>query len=234
MNITNDLRALITHVDSEVLPRYLNVAQIALEVQTLVRELFDDSTNDAEGSGRPKEIITPEIVDKIHGMILDDRRVKVRVFDNVQLQSERVFVPFRNRGRNVDPSQHTRDQGTIKTVVSSGEPESKKVGLSANKVMAAVFWDARGIIHIDYLQKGEAINDQYNSELLDRFDTDLKKKRPHLSKKKVLFHQDNARLHTRVVAMAKIHKLGYELLPHLAYSPDLAPCDYFLFPNQKK
>lgn len=34
--------------------------------------------------------------------------------------------------------------------------------------------------------------------------------------------------------MAKIHKLGYELLPHPAYSPDLAPCDYFLFPNLKK
>ncbi|EFN77918.1 Histone-lysine N-methyltransferase SETMAR, partial [Harpegnathos saltator] len=31
-----------------------------------------------------------------------------------------------------------------------------------------------------------------------------------------------------------IHKLGYELLPHAAYSPDLAPCDYFLFPNLKK
>jgi len=28
--------------------------------------------------------------------------------------------------------------------------------------------------------------------------------------------------------------LGYELLPHPAYSPDLAPCDFFLFPNLKK
>ena len=26
----------------------------------------------------------------------------------------------------------------------------------------------------------------------------------------------------------------YELIPHSAYSPDLAPSDYFLFPNLKK
>ncbi|XP_029174745.1 uncharacterized protein LOC114943323 [Nylanderia fulva] len=35
------------------------------------------STSDAERSGRPKEVVTPEIVNKIHGMILDDRRMKV-------------------------------------------------------------------------------------------------------------------------------------------------------------
>ena len=55
-----------------------------------------------------------------------------------------------------------------------------------------------------------------------------------MAKKKVLFHQDNARVHTCAVAMAKIHELGYKLLPHPPYSPDLAPSDYFLFPNLKK
>lgn len=33
---------------------------------------------------------------------------------------------------------------------------------------------------------------------------------------------------------SKIHKLGYELLPHLPYSPDLALNCYCLFPNLKK
>ncbi|EGI63733.1 FLJ37770-like protein, partial [Acromyrmex echinatior] len=35
-------------------------------------------------------------------------------------------------------------------------------------------------------------------------------------------------------SMAKFNEFRYELLPHPAYSPDLAPCDYFLFPNLKK
>jgi len=29
------------------------------------------------------------------------------------------------------------------------------------------------------------------------------------------------------------YELGYELIPHPLYSPDLAPCDFFLFPNLK-
>ncbi|KAG5316685.1 SETMR methyltransferase, partial [Acromyrmex insinuator] len=60
-----------------------------------------------------------------------------------------------------------------------------------------------------------------------------RKKRPHLAKKKVLFHQDNARVHTCPALMAKFNEFRYELLPHPAYSLDLAP-DYFLFPNLKK
>ena len=36
------------------------------------------STNDAERSGRPKDITTPEIFEKIHNIVLDDLKVKVR------------------------------------------------------------------------------------------------------------------------------------------------------------
>ena len=65
-----------------------------------------------------------------------------------------------------------------------GESASKKakVGLSANKVMATVFWNARGVIHIDYLQKGRTINGEFYTNLLHRFNEDLKQKRPHLAK----------------------------------------------------
>jgi hypothetical protein len=30
-----------------------------------------------------------------------------------------------------------------------------------------------------------------------------------------------------------IEKIGAEVLPHPPYSPDLAPCDFFLFPRLK-
>ena len=95
--------------------------------------------------------------------------------------------------------------------------------------MATVFWDARGVRKGE--QKGRTIN---GTNLLDRFNEDLKKKLPHLAKKKGPFHQDNARVYTCVVSMAKYHELRYELLPHPPYSPDSAPSDYFLFPNLKK
>ena len=33
--------------------------------------------------------------------------------------------------------------------------------------------------------------------------------------------------------MDAVERNGYELIPHPAYSPDLAPSDFFLFPNLK-
>ena len=45
-------------------------------------------------------------------------------------------------------------------------------------------------------------------------------------------YQDKAPSHKSTVAMTN-YELGYELIPHPPYSPDLAPCDFFLFPNLK-
>ena len=42
------------------------------------------------------------------------------------------------------------------------------------------------------------------------------------------------RVPTCKVAMDAVERNGYELIPHPAYSPDLAPRDLFLFPNLKK
>ena len=51
---------------------------------------------------------------------------------------------------------------------------------------------------------------------------------------KVLLHQGNAPAHKSLVAMFAVHDCGFELIDHSPYSPNLAPSDYFLFPNLKK
>ncbi|GFV30199.1 mariner Mos1 transposase [Trichonephila clavipes] len=102
----------------------------------------------------------------------------------------------------------------------------------AKTVMATVFWDSHGVILIDF-QKGKIITGAYYASLLDKLKAELADKRPHLQKKKILFHQDNAPSHTSVVAMAKIHELRFKLLDHPPYSPDLAPSDSFLFLHLK-
>jgi predicted XRE-type DNA-binding protein len=49
------------------------------------------STTDAEHSGRPHEVTTPEIVDKIHDTVLQDRRMKKReIAEIVGISGERV------------------------------------------------------------------------------------------------------------------------------------------------
>jgi histone-lysine N-methyltransferase SETMAR len=99
--------------------------------------------------------------------------------------------------------------------------------------MASIFWDAHGVIFFDFLEKGKTITGPYYASLLDRLNEEIKTKRKHLLKKKVLFHHDNAPAHSSNIVQAKLHDLGYELLLHPPYSPDLAPCDYFLFLNLK-
>jgi len=43
--------------------------------------------------------------------------------------------------------------------ISTGEtsPRKARSGLSANKVKATVFWDARSVIHVGYLEKGQKL-----------------------------------------------------------------------------
>ena len=109
-----------------------------------------------------------------------------------------------------------------------------KTQQSADKVMASVFWDAYGIIYIDYLEKGKYINSDYYIELLVRLTDEIARKRPHMKKKEIIFHQDNAPCHKSTKTMAKLFELGYELLPHPQYSPDLAFSDNWLFADLKK
>ena len=108
-----------------------------------------------------------------------------------------------------------------------------KTQQSAGKVMASVFWDAHGVIFSDYLEKGRTITGAYYVALLDQLIEEIRKKRPHLKKKKIFFYNDNAPSHTSNIAQAKKHELGIESLSHPPYSPDLAPNDYYLFPNLK-
>ena len=91
--------------------------------------------------------------------------------------------------------------------------------------MASVFWDAQGVIFIDYSEKGRTITGTYYAALLDPLVDKIRKQRPDLKKHKVLFHNDNAPSHTSNISQAKEHELGFELLPHPEYSPDLSSSD---------
>ena len=70
-------------------------------------------------------------------------------------------------------------------------------------------------------------------EQLERLKDALKKKRRGKLSAGVLLLQDNAPPHTSAIAVAMATQCGFELLPHPPYSPDLAPSDYYLFPQIK-
>ena len=118
----------------------------------------------------------------------------------------------------------------------SPRPKKFKTQPSAGKVMATVFWDAQDVIRLEFLAKKSTIRVTvaYYANLLDQLRTVIREKRRGKLSKGILLQQDNARVHTCKIAMNAVELNGYELIPHPAYSPDLAPSDYFLFPNLKK
>ena len=115
----------------------------------------------------------------------------------------------------------------------SPRPNKFKTQPFAGKVMATVFWDAKGIIMLDFLPKRSTITGVYYANLLDQLRTTIREKRQDKLSKRVLLQQDSTRVHTCKVAMDAVERKGHVLIPHPAYSPDLAPRDFFLFPNLK-
>ena len=45
------------------------------------------------------------------------------------------------------------------------------------------------------------------------------------------FHQDNAPVHNSILVTDYLTKMDIKTVPHPPYSPDLAPCDFWLFPK---
>ncbi|GFW44661.1 histone-lysine N-methyltransferase SETMAR [Trichonephila clavipes] len=82
----------------------------------------------------------------------------------------------------------------------------------------------------ELLPYGQTLNSDIFCEQLDRLKLAIDQKRPELSNRRgVVFYQDNASPDTSVVTLQKLWELGWEVLMHPPYSPDLAPSDYHLF-----
>lgn len=105
-----------------------------------------------------------------------------------------------------------------------------KPSLHPRKVMLTVWWAATGIIHYDFLKPGETITAERYCRELDVVHQKLLEMRPALVNRRgpILLH-DNARPHVSHLTTQKLNQLRYEVLPHPAYSPDLAPTDFHLF-----
>ncbi|UYV84740.1 hypothetical protein LAZ67_X003274 [Cordylochernes scorpioides] len=100
----------------------------------------------------------------------------------------------------------------------SGSPPPKKAKTvtSARKVM------------------GQTITGNYYANLVKQLREAIKEIIRGKLSRKIVYHQDNAPSHRSLQAMAAIYDSGCEPLPHVPYSPDLAPSDFQLFLHLKK
>ena len=254
-------------------PSYATVKRWVAEFKGSRQSLEDDPR-----PGRPVTVATPEMVNKVHDIVMTDRRVTERyIASTVVISHERVHpiltedLEMRKLSARWVPRLTTVDQKHTRCTLSranlnlfrkilptflrdlspwvhhftqeakqhskqwkhSGSPPPKKAKTvpSAGKVMASVFWDADGILLIDYLQKGQTVNGTYYASLLTQLREKIEIKRRGKLTKGVLFHQDNAPVHKSGIVMAAIHDCGFKLIENPPYSPVLAPSDFHLFPK---
>ncbi|GFO32991.1 histone-lysine N-methyltransferase SETMAR [Plakobranchus ocellatus] len=111
---------------------------------------------------------------------------------------------------------------------SSPGTKKFKVQRSAAKVMATLFWDAKGVILLDILPQGQCINAARYCSTLDRLKKAIRPKRPGLLRRGVVLQNDNAIPHSANLTQQWLQRYGWEILPHPAHSPDLATSDFHL------
>ncbi|GFO43565.1 histone-lysine N-methyltransferase SETMAR [Plakobranchus ocellatus] len=94
--------------------------------------------------------------------------------------------------------------------------------------------DAKGVILLDILPQGQCINAARYCSTLDRLKEAIRRKRPGLLRRGVVLQHDNATPHSANLTQQWLQRYGWEILPHPAHNPDLAPSDFHLFGPLKR
>ena len=116
---------------------------------------------------------------------------------------------------------------------SSPQPKKVHKVCSNIKSMLIIFLDIRGIVHKEFVPPGQTVNGKFYCEVLRQLRENVKQKRPEMWKNgNWLLHHGNAAAHTSLVREF-LTKKNMTTVPHPAYSPDLAPCDFYVFLKMK-
>ena len=114
-------------------------------------------------------------------------------------------------------------------------PKKARQSKSTHKLLMISFFDSTGMIYMHWVSTGQTVNKEYYVEVLREFRKRFRRKRPALFKSgQWHFHQDNVSVHNSILVTDYLTKMGIKTVPHPPYSPDLASCDFWLFPKLKE
>ena len=134
-------------------------------------------------------------------------------------------------GFGVRPRDKTPKSGVAHCKISpSQESENKQ---NQNEIDAHLFFfDSQGIVHKEFAPPGQSVNQTFFREVLERLRKMVARVRPGIARTWML-HHDNAPCHTAVSINGFLAEKSIPVVPQPPYSPDLSPCDFFLFPRLK-
>jgi len=102
--------------------------------------------------------------------------------------------------------------------------------------MLLTFFDIRAFFIMNlYQMEKQSTKFTYYLEILERLREKVRRKRPKFfANNSWILHHDNAPAHTALSVREFLATKQLTVLEHPAYSPDLAPSDFFLFPKIEK
>ncbi|XP_026827933.1 protein GVQW3-like [Ooceraea biroi] len=126
---------------------------------------------------------------------------------------------------NYDPETEARSK-------QESRPETACQSSWSNvKTMLTVFFDQEGVVHHEYAPQGRTKNMKYYLAVLKRLRDAVSSKRPLWKSGNWLLHHDNAQSSHLIQDFLTKH--GIVQLCQPPSSPDIAPCDFWLFSKLK-
>ena len=129
-------------------------------------------------------------------------------------------------------TQRPRDRVPNGSMLALPDPRRPDRSNPPTNFWWSLFFDSTGMICMHWVPTGQTVNKEYYVEVLREFRKRFSRRRPALFKSDQWhFHQDNAPVHYSILVTDLLTKMGINLVPHPPCSPDLAPCDFWLFPK---
>lgn len=128
----------------------------------------------------------------------------------------------------------TKRQSAAWLEPTDSKPTKVRQQKSRVKTMLIAFFDAKGMVHHEYLPVGQTVNATFYVEVLKRLVHRIRRIRPEYKEPGSwsLLH-DNAPSHTANLVQKFLARNQISVISHPPYSPDISPPDYFLFPKLK-
>jgi histone-lysine N-methyltransferase SETMAR len=100
--------------------------------------------------------------------------------------------------------------------------------------MHLCFFDHKGTVHYESIAQEQRVKEQCYFEVPTRLQESLRRERPKLWPDKWILHYDKAPVHDALIFCKFLAKKSNANIDHPSYSPDLVPCDFWLFPKLKR
>jgi len=90
-------------------------------------------------------------------------------------------------------------------------------------------FDCDGIVRAEFVSRNTTVNSEYYKSLLESLRDDVRRKRPEKCPNGFILHHDDALCHTSLLVRQFLSNKNIMVCPHPPHSPDLAPCNFWLF-----